>query len=459
MFDNLSNSLQRAFRGLTGRGVINASNIREAMEEVRAALLTADVSYDIANQLVETIAKKAVGEEVLRSITPGQQVVKIVYDELVKLMGESDAHLSLPKSPSVILMVGLHGAGKTTTAAKLGLLLRKQNKHVMLAACDVYRPAAVDQLEALGRQMAIPVHAERGSSNVITIAQNAYKEAKAKGCHALIIDTAGRLQLDTDMIAEVIALKAALGPSEILLVADAALGQQAVSVATTFDKALGLTGIVLTKLDGDARGGAALSMRQATGKPIKFIGTGEKPGDFERFRPEGMAQRILGMGDVVSLVEQAESMIQEEEAKRLEQKMRDNTFDLNDFLGQMAQLRAMGGFKKILGLLPGGAQLKDTLNIDDKQMKQIEAIIQSMTAKERLLPEIINAGRRTRIAKGAGCTVDKVNELIKRFNMAREMMGKVARGQSPMPGLPSLPGSSSTKAKKLSAKDKKAKKK
>ncbi|MEN9361478.1 MAG: hypothetical protein RL095_3013 [Verrucomicrobiota bacterium] len=458
MFDNLSNSLQRAFRGLTGRGVISASNIRDAMEEIRAALLTADVSYDIANQLVETIAKKAVGEEVLRSITPGQQVVKIVHDELVKLMGESDAHLSLPKTPSVILMVGLHGAGKTTTAAKLGLLLRKQNKHVMLAACDVYRPAAIDQLEALGRQMAIPVHAERGASDVVSIAQNAYKEAKAKGCQALIVDTAGRLQLDKDMIDEVIRLKAALGPSEILLVADAALGQQAVSVATTFDQALGLTGIVLTKLDGDARGGAALSMRQATGKPIKFIGTGEKPGDFERFRPEGMAQRILGMGDVVSLVEQAEMMIKEEEAKRLEQKMRENTFDLNDFLGQMAQLRAMGGFRKILERLPGGAQLKD-LNIDDKQMKGIEAIIQSMTADERRLPEIINAGRRNRIAKGSGCTVDKVNELIKRFNMAREMMGKVARGQSPIPGLPSLPGTSSTKAKKLSAKDKKAKKK
>jgi signal recognition particle subunit SRP54 len=459
MFDNLTDSLQKTFRNISGRGSLTEKNISEAMEDVRLALLDADVTYSIVQNFVADATKACLGEDVLRSVKPGQQVIKIVNGLLVDLMGQEEAPLVLDRTPSVIMMVGLHGAGKTTTTAKLAYHFKEQNKKVMVAACDVYRPAAIDQLEALGKEIDVPVFSDRSTPDVVQIAENAYKLAKSQGCKVLILDMAGRLQIDTDMVAELIRVKNKLTPQEILLTADAALGQEAVSVAQHFNDALDISGIILTKMDGDARGGAALSMRQVTGKPIKFITEGEKPQDLSPFRPEGMADRILGKGDIVALVEEAEKHINEEDAKKLEEKMKKQTFDLNDFLGQINQMRKMGGFAKILNLLPGGRALKDQLGMamNDSQINRVEGMIRSMTAYERQHPESLNMSRRERIAKGSGTKVDDISQLLKRFEMARQMVGKIARNETP--NIPGVPGMKATKAKVASKDDKKKKRK
>ena len=457
MFENLTDSLQGVFRGITGRGKLTESNVKEAMEMVRKALLEADVNYSIVKDFVKEATEACLGEDVVKSVRPGDMVVKIVHDQLVTLMGEEAVPLTLDKTPTVIMMVGLHGAGKTTTTAKLAYHLRQKNKSVMLAACDVIRPAAIDQLEALGQTLSLPVYSDRATPDVVQIAKDAYAKAKSEGKSVLILDMAGRLQIDEDMVQELIKVRKELNPTEILLTADSALGQEAVSVAKHFDEALSITGIVLTKLDGDARGGAALSMRKVTGKPIKFITTGEKPEDLEAFRPDGMASRILGMGDIVKLVEDAESLMKEEDAKKLEKKMREKTFDFNDFLDQIKQLRKMGGLGKILDLLPGGRALKEQVNISDDDIKKIECIIQSMTRQERENPQIINLSRRERIAKGSGKTLLEVNQLIKRFHDARQMMSKFAK--SDKAGIPGLTGATGGTKKKAASKDEKKKKK
>ena len=459
MFENLTDSLQGAFKNITGRGTLTEKNITDAMEEVRIALLGADVSYEIVEEFIKEATVECLGETVTKSVKPGQQVIKIVNDLLVKLMGQEEAPLNLDQPLSVIMMVGLHGAGKTTTTAKFAYHFKEEKKKVMVAACDVYRPAAIDQLEALGRDIDVPVFSDRSTPDVVQIAESAYQLAKSQGCKVLVLDMAGRLQIDQDMVQELVRVKARLKPQEILLTADAALGQEAVSVATHFNDALDLTGIVLTKMDGDARGGAALAMRKVTGKPIKFITTGEKPQDLAVFRPEGMASRILGMGDIVELVKSAEKHMDQKEAERLEKKMKSETFDLNDFLGQINQMRKMGGFTKILNLIPGGRALKDQIGMamDDKQINRVEGMIMSMTHKEREHPQIINLSRRNRIAKGSGLKVEDVNQLLKRFEMAKKMVGGLARGETP--NIPGMPGMKATKAKGPSKEDKKKKKK
>ena len=459
MFESLSDSLQSTFKNITGRGTLTEKNIRDAMEEVRLALLSADVNYTIVTEFVEEATEACLGEDVTKSVKPGQQVIKIVNDLLTDLMGQEEAPLVLDKTPSVIMMVGLHGAGKTTTTAKLAYHFKEQNKKVLVAACDVYRPAAIDQLEALGKDIDVPVFSDRSTPDVVQIAQNAFNLAKSEGAKVLILDMAGRLQIDQDMVQELVRVKAQLNPQEILLTADSALGQEAVSVASHFDEALDISGIILTKLDGDARGGAALAMRKVTGKPIKFITTGEKPQDLEKFRPDGMASRILGMGDVVQLVEEAEKHIDEKDAKRLEEKMKKETFDLNDFMSQINQMKKMGGFTKILGLLPGGRALKDQIGMamSDKQINKVVGMIDSMTPYEREHPESLNLSRRERIAKGSGSKLDDVSQLLKRFDMARSMVGKLARNETP--NIPGVPGMKATKRKVASKEDKKKKKK
>lgn len=432
MFDNLTDKLQSAFRKLTGSSQLSERNMSEAMSEVRNALLSADVNQEIADQFIEQVRTECVGQEVLKSITPGQQAIKIVYDKLIALMGEQEVPLNLtppaPDAPAVIMLCGLHGSGKTTTTAKLALFLQKKfRKRTLLAACDLYRPAAIDQLEVLGQSLSMPVYTDRECHDVVKIAQNAIAEARRKQCQAVILDTAGRLQIDAPLVQELVRLRDNVHPQEILLVADAALGQEAVSVARHFDEALSLSGIILTKLDGDARGGAALSMRQTTGKPIKFITTGEQPMDLESFHPDRMASRILGMGDILTLVERAESEFKEEEARQLEEKVRNATFDFDDFLQQLSRINKMGGIMSLLKFLPGMNSLpKDML--DERTFKRCEAIIRSMTPAERRLPETINASRRSRIAKGSGVTVQAVTDQIRNFMSMREVMAKISGG-------------------------------
>jgi signal recognition particle subunit SRP54 len=457
MFNNLSDALSNTFKTITGKSVLSENNIKEAMEQVRLALLSADVHYDTVNEFVGEVSRQCLGEKVLKSVKPSEQVVKVVHEELTRLMGTEEAEVNVSGNPAIIMMVGLHGAGKTTTCAKLANYYTGQKKKVLLAACDVYRPAAIDQLEALGQSINVPVFSDRSTPDVVQIAQNAMNTAKSEGKDIVILDMAGRLQIDEDMVQELIRVKERFNPGEILLTADSALGQEAVSVATHFDKALNITGIVLTKLDGDARGGAALSMRKVTGKPIKFITSGEKVSDLEKFRPEGMASRILGMGDIVQLVREAEMHIEEEESARIEEKMRKNTFDLDDFVGQLSMLKKMGGFGRILDFIPGGKAMKDMVNFDEKQVGKIEALISSMTPLEKQQPELINMSRRNRIAKGAGADAADVSQLLKRFQMAREMMGKVTRGEQAF--VPGVPGMSATRAKAPSKDDRKKKKK
>jgi signal recognition particle subunit SRP54 len=421
MFGRLSDKLQDVFKNLRGQGKISESNVSDALREVRLALLDADVHFQVAKDFIAKVKEKALGEAVLRSVTPGQQIVKIFHEELCALLGGNAAELNLDK-PARILIVGLNGAGKTTSSAKLARLLKSQGRSPLLIACDLHRPAAIDQLAVLGGQIDVPVfRPEKGEPDVLKVAKQALDWCAATGGNVQIFDTAGRQELDEPLIEELKQLRDFLQPQEILIVCDAATGQQAVSVAERFHAALGLTGIILTKLDGDARGGAALSLRSVTGQPIKFAGVGEKLEQFEVFHPDRLAGRILGMGDVVSLVEKAAEAISEDDARRMEQKLRTASFDLTDFLQQFKMLKRMGPLENILGMIPGMDKLKDS-SVDENQLKRVEAIILSMTPQERTRPDILNARRRQRIARGSGVSVSEVNNLILRFNQMRKMM-------------------------------------
>ena len=429
MFSQLGDKLQDIFKDLRGHGTISEANVSEAMRQVRLALLEADVDYQVAKNFVARVKEKALGEEVLRSVTPGQQIVKIFHDELAALLGGDAEPLNLAK-PARILMVGLNGAGKTTSSAKLANYLRKQGRVPLLIASDLQRPAAIEQLATLGKQVGVPVYTPLSDEKDVRRSAAASLEwAAQQNGNVQIFDTAGRQEIDTALIEEIKRLKEFLQPQEVLLVADAATGQQAVSVATHFHEALGITGIVLTKLDGDARGGAALSMREVTQRPIKFAGVGEKLDQFEAFVPDRMAGRILGMGDIVGLVEKAAEAIDEEEAARMEEKLRTASFDFNDFLAQFKMMRKLGPLESIIGMLPGASNLKG-MNIDEKQLKRTEAIVLSMTNEERKRPDILNARRRQRIARGSGSSVTEVNDLLQRFNQMRKLMknaGKMKR--------------------------------
>jgi signal recognition particle subunit SRP54 len=421
MFSQLGDRLQDIFKELRGHGTISESNIDAALRQVRLALLEADVDFQVAKNFIGRVREKALGEVVLRSITPGQQIVKIFHDELTTLLGGDAAPLNLDR-PTRILIVGLNGSGKTTSSAKLALFLKKQGHTPALIACDLQRPAAIEQLATLGKQIEVPVYApDPSEKNVRRAAGAALEWQDREGVNIDIFDTAGRQEIDAALIQELKGLKEFLQPQETLLVVDAATGQQAVSVANHFDVALQLTGIVLTKLDGDARGGAALSMREATRRPIKFAGTGEKLDQFELFVPERLAGRILGMGDVIGLVEKAAEAVDEEEAARLERKLRTASFDFNDFLAQFKMMRKMGPLENILGMLPGMSNMQG-LSVDEKQLKRTEAIVLSMTSEERTRPDILNARRRQRIARGSGNTVTEVNDLLRRFGQMRKMM-------------------------------------
>src|SRR6266704_4881580 len=439
MFSQLSDKLQEIFKDLRGHGTISGSNIDAALREIRLALLEADVDFHVAKKFVARVKEKALGEAVLRSITPGQQIIKIFHDELTALLGGDAEPLGLENSTR-ILIVGLNGSGKTTSAAKLALSLKKQGHAPSLVACDLQRPAAIEQLATLGKQVGVPVYApESGEKNVQRVVAAALGRARPPGAPGVdIFDTAGRQEIDEALMRELRELKEFLQPQETLLVVDAATGQQAVSVATHFNEALEITGIILTKLDGDARGGAALSMCEVTRRPIKFVGTGEKLDQFELFIPERLAGRILGMGDVVGLVEKAAEAVEVEDAIRLERKLRTASFDFNDFLAQFKVMRRMGPLENILGMLPGMSNVQG-LSIDEKQLKRTEAIVLSMTKKERTRPDILNARRRQRIARGSGSTVTEVNDLLRRFDQMRKMMknaGKMKKMMAQMQRLP-----------------------
>jgi signal recognition particle subunit SRP54 len=421
MFSQLGDKLQEIFKDLRGHGTISEANIDAALRQVRLALLEADVDFHVAKKFIARVKEKALGEAVLRSITPGQQIVKIFYDELSILLGADSVPLNLGE-PHRILIIGLNGSGKTTSAAKLALLLKKQGREPALIACDLQRPAAIEQLATLGKQIDVPVFTpDSNEKNVQRAAAAALEWKDRESMNLNIFDTAGRQEIDAGLIEELKQLKEFLQPQETLLVVDAATGQQAVSVATHFNDALQITGIILTKLDGDTRGGAALSMREVTHRPIKFVGTGEKLDQFEAFAPERLARRILGMGDVVGLVEKAAETIEIEDAERLGRKLRSASFDFNDFLGQFKMLRKMGPLENVLGMLPGMSNVQG-LSIDEKQLKRTEAIVLSMTSEERTRPEILNARRRQRIARGSGSTVTEVNDLIRRFDQMKKMM-------------------------------------
>lgn len=425
MFESLTDKLTNALRNLRGVGKLSEENMADALKEVRAALLAADVHFKVAREFIERVQQAVVGQEVLKSVTPGQMVIKIIHDELVKLLGEGTTELSAQR-PLKVLMVGLHGSGKTTSTAKLGKLLKKKGARPFVVACDVYRPAAIDQLEILAKQEELGFYCDRASKDVPAIGAKALDAATAANADIILFDTAGRLQIDTDLIEEVKKLSAKVQPDEIILVADGALGQEAVNVAKAFHDALSLTGLILTKMDGDARGGAALSIKSVTGVPIKFVGTGEKTGDFEVFHPDRLASRILGMGDVVSLVEKAQETIDQKEAERMAEKLRKADFNLEDFLAQMQQVKKMGSMQSILGMMPGmsGVELPGDA---DKQMKRTEAIILSMTVQERRKPQILNGNRRIRIAQGAGVKVVEVNQLMKQFEQMQKLM-KMMKG-------------------------------
>lgn len=422
-FENLSDKLQEVFKKLTGKGKLNEKDIKEAMKEVKLALLSADVNFKIVKDFIKTVSEKAVGVEVLEGLNPGQQVIKIVKDELVELMGSTQSKLTFsPKSPTIYMMVGLQGAGKTTTTGKLAGQLRKQGKHPLLVACDVYRPAAVKQLQVVGNTYNIPVF-EMGLIDPVEIAKSAVQYAKTNGNDIVIIDTAGRLHINEELMDELENIKNEVRPQEILLVVDAMTGQDAVNVASTFNEKLGIDGVIITKLDGDTRGGSALSVRSVTGKPIKYVGMGEKLEDLEPFYPDRMASRILGMGDVLSLIEKANQAFDEKQAIELEKKMRNQEFNLEDFLGQMQQIKKMGPLKDIMGMIPGLNKAKlSEVEVDEKAMAHIEAIIQSMTIQERRNPDILNGSRKKRIAKGCGRSIQEINKLLKQFDEMKKMM-------------------------------------
>ena len=426
MFDNLSERLERSFKILKGEGKITEINVAETLKDVRRALLDADVNYKVAKSFTDTVKEKALGQNVLTAVKPSQLMVKIVHDELTKLMGGDTAEIELKGRPAVILMSGLQGSGKTTFSGKLARMLKtKKNRKPLLVACDVYRPAAIEQLKVLGQQIEVPVYCELDSKDPVQIALNAIQEAKAKGYDLVIVDTAGRLAVDEQMMNEIEAIKNAINPDETLFVVDSMTGQDAVNTAREFNERLDFNGVVLTKLDGDTRGGAALSIRTVVNKPIKFVGTGEKLDAIDQFHPARMADRILGMGDIVSLVERAQEQYDEEEAKRLQKKIQKNQFDFNDFLTQIHQIKKMGNLKELASMIPGvGKAIKD-IDIDDNAFKSIEAIIYSMTPEERTHPEILNGTRRTRIAKGSGTSIQEVNRLLKQFDLTRKMMKMV----------------------------------
>ena len=429
MFENLSDRLERSFKILKGEGKITEINVAETLKDVRRALLDADVNYKVAKDFTDRVKAKAMGMNVLTAIKPGQLMVKIVHDELAELMGGEAVELKLTNRPAIVLMSGLQGSGKTTFSGKLANMLKqKQHKKPLLVACDVYRPAAIQQLHVVGEQVGVPVYSEPESKNVIDIARNAIQKAKAEGQDVVIVDTAGRLAVDEEMMQEIESLKQAINPDETLFVVDSMTGQDAVNTAKEFNDRLDFDGVVLTKLDGDTRGGAALSIRTVVTKPIKFVGTGEKMEAIDVFHPARMADRILGMGDIVSLVERAQEQFDEEEAKRLQKKIQKNKFDFDDFLGQIQQIKKMGNIKDLAAMIPGvGKQLKN-IDIDDDAFKSIEAIIRSMTPKERANPEILNQSRRMRIAKGSGTNIQEVNRLMKQFDQMRKMMKMVTSG-------------------------------
>ena len=437
MFENLSERLERSFKILKGEGKITEVNVAETLKDVRKALLDADVNYKVAKTFTDTVKEKALGQNVLTAVRPSQMMVKIVHDELATLMGGEAVELELKARPSVILMSGLQGSGKTTMSGKLALMLKsKKHRRPLLAACDVYRPAAIDQLTVLGEQIDVPVYKEEGNKNPIEIALNAIREAKAKNYDVVIVDTAGRLAVDEQMMREIAAIKDAVDPDQILFVVDAMTGQDAVNTAKEFNDRLDFDGVVLTKLDGDTRGGAALSIRTVVNKPIMFVGTGEKLEALDVFHPSRMADRILGMGDIVSLVEKAQEQFDEEEARKLSKKLARNQFDFNDFLTQIAQIKKMGNIKDLMGMIPGvGKQIKD-LDIDDNAFKSVEAIIYSMTPYERSHPEAINGSRRQRIAKGSGTNIQEINRLLKQFEQTRKMMKNVANMPMGKMGMP-----------------------
>lgn len=430
MFENLSDRLERSFKILKGEGKITEINVAETLKDVRKALLDADVNYKVAKQFTDTVKAKALGMDVLTAVKPSQLMVKIVHDELALLMGGDSVDVNITGSPAVILMSGLQGSGKTTFSGKLAQLLKgKRGKKPLLVACDVYRPAAIEQLKVLSEQIGIPVYSEPDCKNPVQIAQNAIKQARQDGQDLVIVDTAGRLAVDEEMMREIKAIKDAINPNEILFVVDSMTGQDAVNTAKEFNDRLDFTGVVLTKLDGDTRGGAALSIRTVVNKPIKFVGTGEKMDALDVFHPARMADRILGMGDIVSLVERAQEQYDEEEAKRLQKKIAKNQFDFNDFISQIQQIKKMGNLKDLASMIPGvGKAIKD-IDIDDNAFKSVEAIIYSMTPKERSNPELLNGSRRQRIAKGSGTSIQEVNRLIKQFDQTRKMMKMVAGGK------------------------------
>ncbi|WP_144607270.1 signal recognition particle protein [Algoriphagus algorifonticola] len=422
MFDNLSLKLDRAFKTLKGTGKITEINVATTVKEIRRALIDADVNYKVAKEVTDTIKTEALGRDVLISVSPGQLLVKITQEELTKLMGGTKADIKLSGEPAVVLISGLQGSGKTTFTGKLGSYLKKQGRQVLLVACDIYRPAAIDQLKVLGEQIGVEVYAEPENKNALEIANNAIAYAKKTGKKTVIVDTAGRLAVDEQMMNEIEALKKALKPSETLFVVDSMTGQDAVNTAKTFDERLDFDGVVLTKLDGDTRGGAAISIRHVVNKPIKFISTGEKMENLDVFHPDRMAQRILGMGDVISLVERAQQSFDEDEAKRINAKIRQNNFNFDDFLSQLEQVKKMGNIKDLMGMIPGMGKAMKGLDIDDDSFKPIEAIIRSMTPLERENPDVIDGSRRKRIADGSGRTITEVNNLMKQFADMRKLM-------------------------------------
>ena len=431
-FEGLSSRLQEITKKLKGKARITESDLKEVLREVKFALLDADVNYKIVKDFVKVIEEKALGQDVLKSLTPGQQVIKIVKDELVDLLGGESSKINFTSNPpTIIMLVGLQGSGKTTTAGKLANLIRKQGKNPLLVACDVYRPAAIKQLQVVGKQLNVPVYANEQTKDVVMIAKQAINVAISKLNDVIILDTAGRLHIDEELMQELKNLKSSVKPHEILLVVDSMTGQDAVNVAETFNNNLGIDGVVLTKLDGDTRGGAALSVKKVTGKPIKFAATGEKLSDIEEFHPDRMASRILGMGDVLSIIEKAEETFDEEEALKMEKKLRKQKFDLEDYLAQLRQVKKMGSFSSILKMLPGMGNLKN-IQIDDKEFDKVEAMICSMTLEERRNPKILNGSRRLRIAKGSGTTVQDINKFINSFEMTQKMMKKLTNNKGAM---------------------------
>ncbi|MDD2627718.1 MAG: signal recognition particle protein [Clostridia bacterium] len=436
MFDNLSDKLQNIVKKIKGQTRINESSLKEMMREVKLALLEADVNFKVVKEFISRIEEKALGSDVMDSLTPGQQIVKIVRDELCEILGGTETKLNVsPNPPTVIMLVGLQGSGKTTLSGKLANYLRKQGKKPLLVACDVYRPAAISQLKTLGASLGIPVYSEENNKDVVEIAKNSFKEANSKLCDTILIDTAGRLQIDQELMGELVRVKKETRPHEIMLVVDSMTGQEAVNVAKEFNETLGIDSLTLTKLDSDTRGGAALSVKHITGKPIKFASVGEKLNELEAFYPDRIASRILGMGDVLSIIDKAEETFDEKEAEDLEKRIRKNEFTLDDYLSQLQKIKKMGSFKQILGMLPGVPKEIKNAEIDEKQFLKIEAIIQSMTKAEKRNPKILNGSRRKRIASGSGNKVEDINRFMNQYEQMRKMMKQMLNGKNPLGGL------------------------